>query len=60
MMTKRKYPFQTSVARNEEENSYDLMIQIGNFETEADAIDYAGYLVEFLEDNAGAEIGRIQ
>jgi len=58
-MTKRKYPFQTSVAHNEEEDAYDLTIQIGNFETECDAIGYAASIVRFLEDNAGAEIYRI-
>ena len=55
-----KHPIAIFVAENKEMGAHDLNIFVGNFKSEADALRYADIVKEFLEENADAEIGRVQ
>ncbi len=55
-----KHPIAIAIADNKEMAAFDLQILVGNFKTEEAAMEYANGVKEFLEEHAGADMGRIQ
>ena len=54
------HPIAIMTAKNEQMGAYDLQVFVGNFKTEKEAMKYAEKIKEFLEENANAQIGRVQ
>lgn len=55
-----KHPIAISIAENARMRAFDLQIFVGNFKTAEDAQVYADRVKEFLEEEAGADLGRVQ
>ena len=54
-----EHPIQIGVGFNKDMACFELQMLVGNFKSEEDAIRYADIIKEFLEENAGADMGRI-
>lgn len=54
------YDVQISIARNEEHDNYAMAVFSGPFKTKEEAEEFARRVKEFLEEEASAQISRVQ